>query len=113
MLSVARSSLVLVGCGFQASAQQGNAVVVGLCVLSCLGTKKRKLRHGPCDGTGCCRRQPTGNERRVNLRRKGWDNKGRKGILLSLAGRTPCQLAHVECHIGIRTKLTSLQNFKD
>ncbi|CAD6246093.1 unnamed protein product [Miscanthus lutarioriparius] len=58
-LSAARNSLVLVGCGFQfqatAPARQGNAArTFTSCAPSCPGAAQRKLRHGPCDGAGCC-----------------------------------------------------------
>ncbi|PUZ52096.1 hypothetical protein GQ55_6G243200 [Panicum hallii var. hallii] len=62
VLSAARNSLVLVGCGFQAAARRGeDAAAFGSCPPSCPGAKKRKLRHGPCDGAGCCEAPiPTG-----------------------------------------------------
>ncbi|KAK8451423.1 hypothetical protein SEVIR_6G208200v4 [Setaria viridis] len=62
VLSAARNSLVLVGCGFQAAAApRGDAAAFGSCAPSCPGAKKRKLRHGPCDGVGCCEAPvPTG-----------------------------------------------------
>ncbi|CAO2207177.1 unnamed protein product [Urochloa humidicola] len=50
-LSAARNSLVLVGCGFQF---QAAAAAFASCAPSCPGAKWRKLRHGPCDGVGCC-----------------------------------------------------------
>ncbi|KAJ1255044.1 hypothetical protein BS78_K295500 [Paspalum vaginatum] len=60
VLSAARNSLVLVGCGFQAAARQGDATL-SLCAPSCPGAKKQKLQHGPCEGSGCCEAPvPTG-----------------------------------------------------
>ncbi|GJN03905.1 hypothetical protein PR202_ga21400 [Eleusine coracana subsp. coracana] len=61
-LSAARNSLVVVGCGFHvalarpaAAAREGDDdVTFGTCAPLCPGAKQRKLRHGPCDGVGCC-----------------------------------------------------------
>jgi hypothetical protein len=60
VLSAAQNSLVVVGCGFQVALartsvppRQGD-VAFGSCAPLCPGAKQRKLRHGPCDGVGCC-----------------------------------------------------------
>ncbi|TVU05260.1 hypothetical protein EJB05_48418, partial [Eragrostis curvula] len=63
VLSAARNSLAVVGCGFQVQVAaavrrqgEGNAAATtfGSCAPACPGAKQRKLRHGPCDGAGCC-----------------------------------------------------------
>lgn len=55
VLSAVRNILVIVGCGFQAAvARRGDAAAFGSCAPSCPGATKRKLRHAPCDGAGCC-----------------------------------------------------------
>ncbi|OEL26249.1 hypothetical protein BAE44_0012734 [Dichanthelium oligosanthes] len=62
VLSAARNSLVVIGCGFQAqaAARRGEAAFAS-CAPSCPGSKKRKLQHGPCDGAACCEAPiPTG-----------------------------------------------------
>ncbi|GJN15816.1 hypothetical protein PR202_gb02759 [Eleusine coracana subsp. coracana] len=60
-LSAARNSLVVVGCGFHVALARpaaregdGDDVTFGTCAPLCPGAKQRKLRHGPCDGVGCC-----------------------------------------------------------
>lgn len=59
-LSAARNSLVVVGCGFQATLARAAVkggdenATFGTCAPLCPGAKQRKLRHGPCDGVGCC-----------------------------------------------------------
>jgi hypothetical protein len=60
VLSAARNSLVLVGCGFQAAAwtastRQGAAATFSSCAPSCPADEQQtKLRHGGCHGVGCC-----------------------------------------------------------
>ncbi|KAL6644583.1 hypothetical protein ACP70R_016191 [Stipagrostis hirtigluma subsp. patula] len=59
VLSAARNGLVLVGCGFQAAARTttGQGVTTfGSCAPTCPADTdgQRKLRHGRCDGVGCC-----------------------------------------------------------
>ncbi|CAL5005449.1 unnamed protein product [Urochloa decumbens] len=56
VLSAARNSLVLVGCGFQAAARAA-AATFGSCAPSCpagAGGEQDKLRRGGCHGVGCC-----------------------------------------------------------
>ena len=67
VLSAARNSFVLVGCGFQAAARtaaplrQGAATTFGSCAPSCPADDPQKLRRGVCHGVGCCESPiPTG-----------------------------------------------------
>ncbi|KAL6859019.1 hypothetical protein ACP4OV_018021 [Aristida adscensionis] len=62
VLSAALNRFVLVGCGFQAAARTAAApprqgvTTFASCAPSCPtdGDDQRKLRHGRCDGVGCC-----------------------------------------------------------
>lgn len=72
VLSAARNSLVVVGCGFQVaatsrttdSAQQGAAATTfGSCASACPAAagEQQQLRRGGCHGVGCCEAPiPTG-----------------------------------------------------
>ncbi|RCV31724.1 hypothetical protein SETIT_6G201000v2 [Setaria italica] len=69
VLSAARNSLVLVGCGFQAAARTATtpsrpgaaAATFGSCAPSCSADEEQKLRRGGCHGVGCCESPiPTG-----------------------------------------------------